>query len=115
MTKVCDHPRTIAKDQASLCFGKGKWNLIGDPSTDKKDDEDTVPKSSVQTQIDLHMEPIDNYDNQNICFIVQLIKIRNVARLSDFKKSLKKPNKAINIEALDRHYQIHVQERFCSN
>lgn len=41
--------------------------MIFDPIT-KEDDDDSLPKFSMQTKIDLHMEEIDNYVDQEISF-----------------------------------------------
>lgn len=47
-------------------YEKGKCKMIVDPIIEE--DDDSVPKYSIQTQIDLHIEEIHNFYDQEINF-----------------------------------------------
>lgn len=61
----------------------------------EEEDEDTTPKSSVQTRIDLHMKEIDAYVDHEISFFDERVKSRTVTRLVVFEKNPMKLSKDV--------------------
>lgn len=72
--------------------------MIVDPIIEE--DNDSVPKSSFQTQIDLYMEEIYNFVDQEIILFNERVNFRTVTKLDVYKKNNKKIEKAVNMEAL---------------